>query len=283
MNTKSKLGLAMYMALMLLIFSATLALAATYQLSGRVTDQSGNPLAGTLIEVIDPSTGSITASATTDSSGYYSLPLSDGVYDIQVTPPLTSGFQVSITTGYAITNDTTLDIVLVPVTFVEVSGHLLDPLGNPVSQQLVILSGSNLTNNLTDNTDAAGRYSFDVPAGSYYISGRGNRPGSSLCVPAEYTFSINSSISVTSDTVVDLTLPTKRVNVHVQDPAGNPVTNVNVGATRVCNSNLLFGALSVSGCSEERAQFTDINGNTTLWLFATPASTSYILTATPPS
>ncbi len=47
------------------------ALAATYQLSGKVTDQSSNPIVGTTIAVIEPSTSATVASTTTDSSGNY--------------------------------------------------------------------------------------------------------------------------------------------------------------------------------------------------------------------
>ena len=73
------------------------ALAATYQLSGKVTDQSSNPIVGATVAVIDPSTSATVASTTTDSSGTYSLSVDGGTYNIQVTPPSGSGFGSSIT------------------------------------------------------------------------------------------------------------------------------------------------------------------------------------------
>ena len=43
--------------------------AATFQLSGRVSDQAGNPLAGATVEVINPTTGGTVASTTTNANG----------------------------------------------------------------------------------------------------------------------------------------------------------------------------------------------------------------------
>lgn len=46
----------------------TSALAATtYQLSGRVTDQSGNGLSGTTVAALDPTTSNTVASTTSDA------------------------------------------------------------------------------------------------------------------------------------------------------------------------------------------------------------------------
>lgn len=46
-------------------------MATTFQLSGHVTDQSGNPLSDVTVAVIDPASSSTVASATTASNGSY--------------------------------------------------------------------------------------------------------------------------------------------------------------------------------------------------------------------
>src|SRR5215212_9410648 len=99
--------------LILLAFFVTLpvrpAAAATFQLSGRVTNQSGNPLVGSTVEVMTPGTGSVVASATTNTSGNYAVSVAEGTYDVRVTPPAGSGFGSAVALNRAITGDTNLD------------------------------------------------------------------------------------------------------------------------------------------------------------------------------
>src|SRR5581483_2280004 len=106
--------------------------AANFTLSGRVTDQSSNAVVGATVAALDGSNATI-ASATTDSSGNYSMSLPGGTYTIQVTPPAGSSFQTSNTPNESITADTTLNFVLVPAGAVTLSGHVLDGQGTGIA------------------------------------------------------------------------------------------------------------------------------------------------------
>ena len=63
MKFRLKLAKILTIALALILLLESPAVAAVFQLSGRVTDQSGSPLANVTVEVLDPATSAIVASA----------------------------------------------------------------------------------------------------------------------------------------------------------------------------------------------------------------------------
>lgn len=71
----------------ILVTWADPATAQGFELSGRVTDLSAVPLAGSTVEVIDLGTESTVASTTTDANGDYALSVAGGTYDVRATPP----------------------------------------------------------------------------------------------------------------------------------------------------------------------------------------------------
>jgi hypothetical protein len=208
--------------------TGSFSLTQSYQLSGRVTDQSGTPLPGSFVEVVDPAGGSSMAGATADVRGNYSLTVPGGIYDVRVTPPGGSGFGTSVALGRNINADTVLDLVLVPNGVVNLSGRILDALGNGVPDQTVRLTpdgGSSLPAVLTD---ASGSYFFQVSPGNYYVVVSGYYNSHSLNVPHYYDYYSSTPLALTQSTVMDLPLPLKRVSLHVQDAAGRPQGNVAV-------------------------------------------------------
>src|SRR5260370_549135 len=92
-----------FLSAAILIASLEFVAATNFQLSGRVTDQAGNGLSGALVEVVDPGSGASIASATTDSTGHYTLTVPGGTYNIKVTPAVGSGFGPSIAMNESIT------------------------------------------------------------------------------------------------------------------------------------------------------------------------------------
>jgi hypothetical protein len=107
----------------------------------------------------------------------------------------------------------------------------------------------------------------------------------SLAIPYGYTLYSDSAVTITTDTDLgDIILPAKRVDVHVQDPAGNPVPNVMVGTNAPSNNDLMIGNIPARGHSSYPWYFpkTDASGNATLWLFPTSTG-SYAISATPPT
>lgn len=267
--------------------TGSFSLTQSYQLSGRVTDQSGTPLPGSFVEVIEPSGGSPVAGATADVSGSYSLSVPGGIYDVKVTPPGGSGFGTSVALGRNINADTVLDLVLVPNGVINLSGRILDALGNGVPDQTVRLTpdgGSSLPAVLTD---ASGSYSFQVSPGDYYVVVGGHYNSHSLNVPHYYDYYSSRPLALTQSTVMDLPLPLKRVSVHVQDAAARPLGNVAVSTGGLITPQRLGPAPAVGGSyyfNDDPVQ-TDAAGNAVLWLFPTnPADSSskYRIVATPP-
>src|SRR4030042_3193452 len=88
MKTKTKLISAVFLGIAVCIFLPKVTFASDYTLSGKVTDSSETAIEGAAISVNDPNNDS----ATTDSSGNYSLSIPEGTYNIQVTPPAGSNY-----------------------------------------------------------------------------------------------------------------------------------------------------------------------------------------------
>ncbi|MFO7540683.1 MAG: carboxypeptidase-like regulatory domain-containing protein, partial [Chloroflexota bacterium] len=281
MKKEMRLGAGFVLALVLAIMWSNIAAAATFQLYGKVTNQSDSPLADVLVEVLDPATDNVLASATTDAGGNYVLSIESGTYNIRVTPPTGSGFGEATAFNQVINSDKNLDFVLVPAGIVTLSGQVLDALGNGIPGQNVTLSPAGGGSGTSTTTDAQGNYSLQSAAGDYMLQVNRNN----VAVNAPWYYVIRTTqfdFSLIEDTYLDLTLPVKRVEVHVQDPTGNPVANVGITTNGPNNPNLSLADLSASGWSYYGSpQFTNAEGNVTLWLFSTH-TTPYAFTATPP-
>src|SRR5437868_8600526 len=80
---------------------------------------------------------------------------------------------------------------------------------------------------------------------------------------------------------MDITIPAKRVNIHVQDPSGNPVAGVKIQTdNQPGSSNLTLGTLSGHGDSWYSSPLTtNASGDIVFWLFPT----SYDFSAIPPT
>ncbi|MBC7876703.1 MAG: carboxypeptidase regulatory-like domain-containing protein, partial [Anaerolineales bacterium] len=164
MNIKSKVSVALMIATMFLLLFVGIGAAATFQLSGGVTDQFGNPLAGSTVEVLVSNTAIVVASTITDINGNYDVSIDEGAYEVQVTPLPGSGFGSVIVWGKQITGNTVLDFILVPEDVTSLSGQVLH-LGNGVSGQKI-----ELTNQDQEVTDNTGHYSMVEMPGNYGIT-----------------------------------------------------------------------------------------------------------------
>lgn len=69
--------------------------AATFNLSGNISESSGNDVSGVTIEVIVPGTNTVVGNTISDVSGNYSLVVNEGAYNVQVAPPSGSNFSLS--------------------------------------------------------------------------------------------------------------------------------------------------------------------------------------------
>lgn len=259
-----------------------LAIVAAFQVSGKVRNQLGNPLPNTTIAVTDPGTGSTIVSATTDASGNYSLSVEGGTYTIKVTPPAGSGFQSVTALNRVIAGATILDFALVPADTSELSGRLLDALGNPLPRQNIGLALAGTNNYRYVLTDATGKYSIRVSPGNYRLNIEGGNTDASLNIAISSSIYSNSALPLTESILLDIILPFKRISVRIQDPTGTPVPNMSLSTPEYSSSSLTIGAVTATGHSyypSGSSLKTNASGEATLWLL--PAT--YAIRATPPT
>jgi PKD repeat protein len=251
-----------------------------YTISGTVKDNLGTPFVNADVQVINPSSGQVVYSTTTDSIGAYSISVISGTYNIKAIPPASSNLLPVTYYNQAIIANTVLNFVLVPpVTIVTVSGTIRDRDGIPIPGAAIhFLNISNDSPDITSYTNSSGSYSAQIPAGQYSITiltPNGNVPTSSH---------IALLLSFTQNTVLDLTVVFQKVTVHVQDAAGNAVPGVLIESSEVVNSFLTLdtslGNLPAGGVSNAQGT-TNASGDVVLWLVSTPTDGAYTFTAYP--
>jgi protocatechuate 3,4-dioxygenase beta subunit len=265
-------------------FTVGSSFAANYQLQGSVKDNSAVAISGATVDVFNPGTTTdVVSPTTTDGSGNYvfsSVPV--GTYDIKVTPS-GSGFSSAIALSQNVSNNTTLNFVLVPIGSITISGTLFDSQGSPLANQPVSLklAGNNTVASAT--TNSSGNYSFQVAPNTYQlVLGSSGVTGN---VPSTY-YLVLPLTAYSQNTNQIINMPTKRVIVHVQDVSGNAISNVGLSTTSnlVSQSNLSVGggviASGQNGYTNSNLK-TDTSGNATMWLYS--GANPYTITATPPN
>ena len=209
--------------LVLGLFSAKTAFAANFQLSGKVSDSSNNPIQNTTITVNNSQTNNIIGTTTDDSSGNYSLSVPEGTYNVTAAPPSSSGFQSVANNNVTINNDTILNFVLVHTNpLVTITGKITDPQGNGIGGLTVEMNNAN--SDSTTRTNSSGDYSLQITTGSTGINmSNGN-------------YSVGGSgLNITGDSTLNITLPFKKLSVNVEDQNNQPLAGVQVGAGSTSN------------------------------------------------
>jgi protocatechuate 3,4-dioxygenase beta subunit len=282
-----------FMFLLLGLFVVNPSYAATFRLSGTVKDIIGNPIGGVVVNVKDVTTNTDVGNNTTTSDGNYTLDINQGTYNIQITPPTGSNLSSLVTLNYMLSSDTVLNFILAQSGFVVLNGHIYDSLGNPLANTTVKVTQTLTSQEVSTTTDTNGAYALQTTPGTYRltVSGRSSTSGSSN-VPQGY-FIYTDNYPLTQSTALDITLPLKRVILHVQDPASSPVSNVEINISKNIFSvpflestgyaGTTYGSLTDPGAA---GPLTDAAGNVTLWLWPSEASDitgQYIIVAVPPS
>lgn len=228
---------------------------------------------------------------TTDNNGNATLWLfanTGSGYIFTATPPSGSNYISTNSSTSTFSNDTTINITIKsPVTL---SGHIYDPLGHILPNQTVLLVPGT-GNNQSTTTDNNGFYSISI-APMTYSSLRiiGSNNPSTLNVPQDYVIKVNN-YTISQNTVLDITIPAKKVSNHVQDALNNPVSGVTLSAASTTgtanNGNLSIGGgiTNAIGDSDYSSSgiTTDNFGNANMWLIPNSTNLTYYFTATPPS
>ncbi|MFC6232579.1 beta strand repeat-containing protein [Paenibacillus allorhizosphaerae] len=172
-------------------------------ISGTVTDGNGNPVSGSSVYTN-------IASQTTNTSGSYTLNVPPGTYSVTVGSK--PGYGSYSQTNIQVTGG---NMATVHFSYGAISGTVTNGSGNPVTGATVYASGSN--GSVT--TDASGKYTLHVPAGTYdyvqaYASGYANYNQNNINVTAGNVATVHFSYGAISGTVTDA--------------GGNPVSDATV-------------------------------------------------------
>ncbi|MEI6402890.1 MAG: hypothetical protein WCP59_11945, partial [Actinomycetota bacterium] len=254
------------------------------------------------VVVMQAGTSTAVAQTTTDSSGAYSTTVSDGSYDVVVTPN-SSSFVPRTVFEVSVSSPRVLDVALVRVGTGQLTGRLVDRLGQPVSQVVMSLVGSGVpTVSYTTSTD--GTFAFTVPNGQYQLQLTTNNCSSpSGDVPGTATAGCYWDLATAAQALQvsgnrnfgDLALPSPtHVTVTVVDPAGAPVPGaafnignvscVRCGAYFPIAQGMTIGGMPITTGSTTLWNYTppstDASGRATILVW--PSTTTGSFTVTPP-
>ena len=256
-----------------------------FTLSGKVTNSNSAAIENADVNVVDNVTQTNVATASTDSSGSYTLNVSQGVYDIHVDPPAGSGYGGASVLEETISSNKVINFIITNANSVVLSGHIYDPLGNPVADQKVRLGKDGV--NTEVSTDTNGAYMLQVEPGNYEIHLTPTNFTNSFSVNLPGRYNISAPLTLNESRVLNITFPAKKVTVHVEDSSANPVAGVRVDVpnTQANNGELPIGAeiMGTGASGYDVGPITDSSGDVVLWVLPTNESNTYSFVARPPA
>jgi hypothetical protein len=214
---------------------------ATFAVSGTVLNEAAVAISDVVVYAWNRYEGSGFVGDVTDSSGYFSVTLGQGNYELNFTPPCGSGYASQSSRGITGPPDRTLNVVLS-------SGHA-------VSGTVFHMDGSTPAGNVAiyafnvhtadgfglPPTDDQGHYCVGLVTGSY---------GLSFSPPPCLELGPHTEeITITGDTTLDVVLPPGfTVAGCVTDGLGEPVSGVQVYAEDPNIRGFGFAPTDGSGC-----------------------------------
>jgi len=197
--------------------------AATFIISGTVTNAATQPISGVVVYAWNRHVGSGLVGGTTGSSGHYSVTLGAGNYELNFAPPCGSGYASLSHKGIVGPPDQVHDAVLQPGC--TVSGTVFGPDGSTPEGNVVIYAFNRET---ADGfglppTDDHGHFCIGLEPGSYELS---------FTPPACLGFGPTTLvIPITQDMPLSITLPPGfTVGGRVTRQSGEPASGVQVYA-----------------------------------------------------
>jgi len=254
----------------LVVFSLLLGVDAfAYQLKGTIYGGS-NPLPNAKVALVNAGTFANLSSATSSSIGGYGFTVANGTYNMSVTPPAGTGFNLSAVNGIAVSGaDVTQNVVLMQQA-ITVSGTVKSSDGTIVRNATInfIYAGTS-TSAKVIGTGTTGSYSVALSPGNYNVEIFANKGSSNhVSTDVRYTF---SAVPLLADTAKDFALSVVKVTGMTTDSSGVPVSGV----------SLAIGATSLTGIYlYSETATSDASGLYTLYL---PPYANYSVSLTPPA
>jgi hypothetical protein len=254
--------------------------AAQVSLDGGGTQFTAGP--GLVLTGFDGSTSGLT-----DATGKVTLPFfptQNTGTQLRVTPPAGSGFVPSSTTIPDMTVDHTVSVSLRSASGSTLDGTLVDSNGTPLAGAYVYLSEPGVGFAGQTATDATGYYSISVAPGSYNVFfGGATGPPDARGGTMGWSMSSTSSVDLTGDAHLDLTVPLQTVDLSVVNSVGAPVEGVTAILSSRPSGTLTAGGLTfrTTTTAENATPVTDASGAVSLRLL--PTSDTVSIRITPPS
>ena len=187
---------------------------------------------GVAVTVLDHVTEESVAATTTGSSGEYSVAAPSGTFDVHFDPPAESGAEPTTISGIDLSNNATVNVVLVPGEAVRFHGSVRTAMGDPVPGLRLFFDSS--SPEVAAETDSEGNFSVLLSPGTYrfvieYLGAA--KPG----LPAGFWEWDLSSLTLKEDRSAEIVLPqTSQLTLHVTGKEGAPLPE----------SQIEFGALN---------------------------------------
>ena len=262
MDVRQKSHLSIRFLTFFLLFVATCSQAYAFTLSGTVYESgnpTGNPLPNSAIVLNDAGSGSLVNTATTDVNGVYSFTsLSDGIYNMTVTPPSGSGYSDSVVNGISVNGaDVIQNVILLAQTF-EISGVVRDSVGTLASNIRVTAIPTSGGIEVTDTTDAQGNYSIFVTSGIYNLYVDGNASTTNIPAPDHFRFDpVAADLSVTGSTLQDLNIPPfVQLSGYTTDSNGVAIGNVQIVISQGFIVNGVYGITEINATSDANGAYS---------------------------
>ncbi len=224
----------------------------------------------------------------TDSSGDATLwlfPTTDTAkYTIRAEPSENSGYLATELSDVDVPASGTLTIAL--QSGLALTGRLLDGAGSPLSEYSVSLWDYDDEWAMEAVAEGGGGtdgvFTLYVEPGRYRLNIYGNAYDSTLVAPREFSITLTEALDIWGETDLgDLNLPVHRLDVHVQDPDGQPVSSVAISTHSGDDSSFTIPGHAATGNSYYWSMYTDSSGDATLWLFPTTDTAKYTIRAEP--
>jgi hypothetical protein len=233
---------------------------ATAHIAGYVLDTSSNPVVNVDVYAHDPSAAYFDVNGSTDNTGYYTLNVANGAWNVGVSCFSGNGGLSQL--GYLCLNDQTVSVsnTTVAANFTavaapyQIAGHVRDTGGNPITNVNVNANATinGIGYNVGGQTDANGSYTLNVANGNWNVNVNCNGVQGNdltslgyLCVNGQSVIIANTNGTANFSVLA----ATYQITGYVRDSGGRPVTNVNV------NANATIG-----GTMYNIGSFTDTNG-----------------------
>jgi len=192
-------------------------------------------LLGATVKLTDTATTTQVGISSSNAEGVYSFSVSDGSYNLSITPPEESGFSESVVNGINVVGANVTQNVVLIKDALRLSGVVYGAGEVPLPNVKVVLFPKSGSNALASTiTDSQGRYTFGVSPGDYKfnLEHYGTAWGGVTIPTAEPStfwriFDIGS-VTVTGGTVYDLRLPFVRLSGKTTGSDGVSVGNITI-------------------------------------------------------